>query len=431
MTAPLLIPLQLTRWCRVLGIALLAALVGACSSAPEPVPQTAQAPQTPASQTQALPTPASAATSSPSPTTQAPIRIGVTTSRTGELAEFSDLMLRGMKMWVADVNDRGALLGRRVELVVRDDASSESAASNAYQELLAAGVQLFVSPYSSDLTLATQAALGDANYAMVSVASAPEIWRNGTPRVFGLYTPADENMRPLLAAAQQQGLKTLAVAYQDANFPEAVATGAVRMASEYGLEVVTTARYSDASSIATAVATIKSKAPDVVVIGSYLRDAIDFSNAAAEQQLVPKLIGFSGGPALRDYGNVVGLARADGVISTVQWMRSVRFPGAFDFGFRYRQQYEIYPSYDAAGGYAALQVLEAAVRLADSTDPAAVREQLQNMKFRSILGHYRVDENGRQTAKSTYLVQWQDGHISLVYPPHLARWEIQTPFSGW
>ena len=363
---------------------------------------------------------------------QSPIRIGVTTSQTGELAEFSNLMLRGMEMWVADVNDRGALLGRRVELVVRDDGSSDDAASAAYAALLAEGVDLFVSPYSSELTLAAQATLGAANYAMVSVASAPEIWLEGNePRVFGLYTPADENMRPLLAAAQEQGLRTLAIAHQNSNFPAAVAAGTAAMAADYGLSLVANERYQSKASMQAAIARIKPLNPDLVVVGSYLQDAIEFTNAAAAAKLVPRLIGFSGGPALRDYGNAVGLQRADGVLSSVQWMRSVRFPGAFDFGFRYRQQFGIYPSYDAAGGYAALQVLEAAVRLADSAEPSAVREQLQNMKFRSILGHYRVNANGRQTAKSTYLVQWQDGHISLVYPPHLSRWKIRAPFSGW
>ncbi len=53
------------------------------------------------------------------------------------------------------------------------------------------------------------------------------------------------------------------------------------------------------------------------------------------------------------------------------------------------------------------------------------------MKFRSIIGHYRVDEFGRQTAKSTYLVQWQDSHISLVYPQTLARYPLKYPFPGW
>ncbi|MGI9328110.1 MAG: amino acid ABC transporter substrate-binding protein [Pseudomonadales bacterium] len=361
----------------------------------------------------------------------ATVRIGVSASKTGELSEVSNLMLRGMKMWIEDVNERGALLGQRVELVVRDDASSPANAAEAYRSLLAEGVKLFVSPYSSAMTLSVAEALGKADYAMVSVASAPEIWQGNDPRIFGLYTPADQNMRPLLAAAADQSLKTLAIAHLDSDFPNAVATGLQTMAAEFGLAIVSTERYQQDEDLGPLVDKLKQQNPDVVAVGSYLDDAIAFSEAAAASGLKPKLMGFSGGPALREYGDALGLQRADGVLSSVQWMRSVRFPGAFDFGFRYRQQHGIYPSYDAAGGYAALQVLEAAVRLADTTEPSTVRGQLKDMKFRSILGHYRVDDSGKQVAKSTYLVQWQDGHISLVYPKVLARWDLRFPFSGW
>jgi ABC-type branched-subunit amino acid transport system substrate-binding protein len=81
-------------------------------------------------------------------------------------------------------------------------------------------------------------------------------------------------------------------------------------------------------------------------------------------------------------------------------------------------------------GYAAGQVIEAAVRLAGTVDPAAVREQLGSLRFRSILGNFRVDKTGLQSAKSTYLVQHQEDHISLVYPANLARYRVLYPYPG-
>ncbi len=105
-------------------------------------------------------------------------------------------------------------------------------------------------------------------------------------------------------------------------------------------------------------------------------------------------------------------------------------PGGFDIAYRYEQKHHMYPSYDAAGGYAAGQVLEAAVRLAGTVDKAAVRDQLATLKFRSILGNYRVGPTGLQRAKSTYLVQCQEDHISLVYPPDVARYKVLYPYPG-
>ena len=373
---------------------------------------------------------ASAANASSTATAAAagPIRIGVTVSQTGRLAGFAAQQLHGMRQFVHDINHRGQLLGRPVELVSMDDGSTVEGAKRAFQELAGMGITLFVSPYSSTLTLALREQVHARDVAMVSVASAPEIWDRPNPKIFGLYTPADNNMLPVLRLAQDRGLKRLALIYQDSEFPRAVAAGVRRRVAEYELQVALDRAYDPGSVDYDALAAeIGNSDPDVVIVGSYLRDAVAFTRAARGNGVQPAVMAFSGGPALREFGNRVGFARANGLISTVQWMRSVRFPGSFDFGFRYRDRHGIYPSYDAAGGYAALQVLEAAVRLAGTDAAARVRGELLRMKFRSIIGHYRVDAFGRQTAKSTYLVQWQDAHISLVYPPEVARWPLRYP----
>lgn len=376
---------------------------------------------------------AQTATTTPIAPEAEPIRIGVPVSLTGRLADFADQQLKGMEQFVDDINNRGALLGRPVRLVTLDDGSTEAGAQSAYQRLRDQGIDLFVSPYSSELTLAIQPEVQNADVVMMSLASAPQIWKEGgsqAPKIFGLYTPADENMLPLLKLAQEKGLTRLGLVYQQTDFPEAVAAAVRLQAPQMGLQLVFDEGYgANAPNLAALADRLGNTNPEVVVVGSYIEDAIAFTNAATN--LKPKLIAFSGGPALRDYGDKVGHGKANGVLSTAQWMRSVRYPGSFDFGFRYRDRHGIYPSYDAAGGYAALQVLEAAVRLAGSTEPQAVREQLSNMKFRSIVGHYRVDARGRQTAKSTYLVQWQNSHISLVYPTELSRFELMYPFPGW
>jgi ABC-type branched-subunit amino acid transport system substrate-binding protein len=79
-------------------------------------------------------------------------------------------------------------------------------------------------------------------------------------------------------------------------------------------------------------------------------------------------------------------------------------PGAQDFAYRYRQRYGNNPDVYAVLGYSAGQVIEAAVRLAGTTEHDAVRQQLRSMYFRSLLGRYQVDETGRQRGKRNYLL---------------------------
>src|ERR1019366_1879530 len=55
---------------------------------------------------------------------QPPIKIGMTMAQTGGLAGGGKASLLGIEIWRDDVNARGGLLGRKVELVVYDDKSS-------------------------------------------------------------------------------------------------------------------------------------------------------------------------------------------------------------------------------------------------------------------------------------------------------------------
>lgn len=371
-------------------------------------------------------------TLSPAFAAESPIKIGVTTSLTGPLANFGVLQRNGMQMWADDINDRGALLGRPVQLVLYDDGSSAEQVTTLYEKLITQDkVDFLISPYSSQLTLAAAAVAEKHGVPMVTVASSTDIWRRGYKNVFGLYTPATANMDPVIELAKQRELATIALVYLDDDFPRDVATGVRATAAAKGMRVVLDEKYSnDLTAMPALAARVASANADVVIVASYMDDAVAFAKAAKVAGVKPKLIAYSGAPAVQEFIDKVGVPNVQGILSTAQWTRGIRLPGGFDVGFRYAAKHGEYPSYDVAGGYAAGQVIEAAVRLAGTVDHDAVRAQLGTLKFRSILGNYRVDPTGMQTAKSTYLVQCQDDHISLVYPPDIARYKLLYPYPG-
>src|SRR5258708_31417308 len=67
---------------------------------------------------------------------QPPIKIGMSMAQTGGLAGAGKSSLLGIEIWRDDVNARGGLLGRKVELVVYDDKSSSSETPALYAKLL-------------------------------------------------------------------------------------------------------------------------------------------------------------------------------------------------------------------------------------------------------------------------------------------------------
>ena len=79
-----------------------------------------------------------------------PIKIGMSMPQTGGLAGGGKPSLLGIEIWRDDVNAKGGLLGRKVELVVYDDKSSASETPALYAKLIDVDkVDLLFAPYAT------------------------------------------------------------------------------------------------------------------------------------------------------------------------------------------------------------------------------------------------------------------------------------------
>jgi branched-chain amino acid transport system substrate-binding protein len=361
------------------------------------------------------------------------IRIGATASLTGAYEVPGTSQLQGLQMWAADLNTRGALLGHHVELIAYDDESDPATSAALYRKLIEEdGVQLLIGPYGSDITLAASEIADQHGMPMVAAgAAARNIWMRGNENIFQIDTPAGQYMDLPLALARQEGLTRVALVYADSAFPREVAAGAREAVSAFGMELVVDQSFPEGSTDFGAIAgRLAAAAPEVLLGGTYLEDSIALVRAAKAAKVSPKIFAMTVGPAFREFGEALG-PDAEGIMGTVAWMRSGNLPMAYDFSYRYKQRFGSNAAAQSAYGYAAGQVLEAAVRLAGSLEPAAVREQLRTMKFRSLLGHYRVDDAGIQVGKKTYVLQWQSGYRLLVLPDDLRDAPVRFPFVPW
>ena len=361
------------------------------------------------------------------------IRVGTTQPLTGKFKDFGEEQLRGIQMWVHDINARGALLGKDVELVYYDDYSEAARSALLYRQLIEQDkVDLLIGPYSSDTTLAASAVTEQHDFPMVaSAASAEKIWQRGYKNIFGTDVPAANYMTLAIDIAQQNGAKTFDLISSDGAFSTEVAIGVRDEIARRGLTLLLDEVYQLDQTDFTAVAKkLRNSKGDVLLGATYLHDSVAISKALMATGGRPKvkkaMVALTVGPALREFGDEFGPA-AEGIVGVVQWLRSVKKPGSQDFAYRYRLKYGYNPGVHAVIGYSAGQVLEAAVRLAESTDKDAVREQLGKLEFHSLLGNYEVDETGRQIGKKNYLLQWQNDHRRLVAPPDVAERKLVYP----
>ena len=81
---------------------------------------------------------------------QQPIRVGFSIAQTGPISGGGQAALVALRMWADDLNARGGLLGRKVELVVYDDQGSPSMTPGIYSKLIDVDrVDLLIAPYGS------------------------------------------------------------------------------------------------------------------------------------------------------------------------------------------------------------------------------------------------------------------------------------------
>ena len=117
---------------------------------------------------------------------QPPIRIGASLAQTGAVAAPVQNQLRGYQLCVKHTNEKGGVLGRKVELVDYDDGSDPATAVRLYEKLITQDkVDLVLGPYSSAITDAVAEVSEKHKLPMVApLATATSIYRKGRKFIF-------------------------------------------------------------------------------------------------------------------------------------------------------------------------------------------------------------------------------------------------------
>ncbi len=364
---------------------------------------------------------------------QAPIKIGASISLTGTYAKLGSYTQDGYQMCVKEINDKGGLLGRKIEFVIYDDRSDPPTAIRLYEKLITEDkVELVMGPYSSPVTKAASGVSEKYKKIMVaSLAAETAIWERGFKYLFMTISPAEAYMEGLIDLAAERGLKTVAVINEDTSFARAAAAGAVDLAKKKGMRVVFHDAYPKGTTDFSALLIkIKSLNPDVFVAGSYFDDAVATTRQMKELDVNPKMYGVTVGGDVPDFGTQLGKT-AEYVYGSTQWSDDVRYPGVKEFVQNYKKMFNREFSYHAPAAYSACQVFAEAIRRANSLDSDKIREQLLKMRLTTAFGDYHVDERGFQIAHKMVTIQWQDGRRVTVWPSQLAETKAIFPTPPW
>src|SRR5262249_10424798 len=171
---------------------------------------------------------------------QQPIRIGATTALTGEASIQGGYVREGYLLCQKHANEKGGVLGRRIEFVIYNDASNGKTAAGLYEKLIAEDkVDAVLGPYGSGITEAVADVNEKHRMLMIApTAASTPIWEKGRRHLIMVLSPAEGLAEGVLDLAARNGFKRVAVIQHDALVPNTIVKGASELVKSKGLEMV-------------------------------------------------------------------------------------------------------------------------------------------------------------------------------------------------
>jgi|SoiMethySBSTD1v2_1073268.scaffolds.fasta_scaffold04431_15 branched-chain amino acid transport system substrate-binding protein len=371
-----------------------------------------------------------------------PIKIGASLPLTGDFSEPGVAAQQGYQIWQQLVNDSGGLLGRPVDITVKDDQSDQNVVVTDYNALIQQDkVDLLLGTFSSLLNLPASAVAERNRMLYVEPAGgSPEMFSRGFKYLFFAQQATAEHQADLFSQwaaglPADQKPKTAAYVIADDPFGGPVAEGIQSQLEAAGVQTVYSKVYPPETTNFDAIAaSVAAKKPDVIAQGSAgLADGVGLDRALIKVGYSPKQLFQASTPSFADqFSNGVGLENTEGIFYAVSYHVDAPTPGNTDFLQAYRAKFNTDPPEDAADAYAAAQVLQAAVENVGSIDDqTALADWLRANSVDTILGTLSWDDTGAPE-QAFLLAQWQSGDEEIVLPEDAATSDtIVNPKPPW
>jgi len=352
-----------------------------------------------------------------------PIKVGFSMALTGSVAPNGKQILLALEIWRDDVNAKGGLLGRPVELVYYDDQSNPSNVPTIYSKLISVDkVDLLLGPYATNMAAAAMPTITQNNKTTITMLAIGVNSHFNYNRYFSMVPVGPEGVKAFsrgffeLAAAQNPKPKSVALLAADAEFAKTASDGARENAKALGFDIIYDKTYPPNTSDFTAVVrAVQAANADVVFVAAYPPDTVGIVTAAHEVRLAPKIFG----------GTMVGLLVTpikmrlgplmNGIVIMESFVPSPQFnfPGLQDVLAKYRgkaagEKIDPFGYGFVPFAYAAGQVLAQAVTATKSLDHDKLATYIHANKFSTVAGEIAYNKNGDWTEPRTVFTQFQD-----------------------
>jgi branched-chain amino acid transport system substrate-binding protein len=361
---------------------------------------------------------------SASASSSTPITIGASLSLTGDFSADGQAFEKGYQLWASDVNAKGGLLGRQVQLKILNDNSSPTQVATNYTTLFGSDkVDLAFGPFSSLLTTPSASVAAHYGYALVEGAGgAPSVFESpanvAAHNVFDVSLPIEDELIPFVnwvaSLPPNERPKTAAYPMADDPFADPPVQLAQQKLQALGVKTVYSKIFpEEPASYKPAADQVAASGAQAVLLGSTdVPTVAAFMQAFEQQHYNPKMFICAAGP---DQGaaftSAVGKGNATGMMVPNGWYPGYANPESQAMVNEYVAKYGGTASdinADVAEAYSVGQVMAQAVAATGGTNNAKIISYLHSgVTLNTVQGPVKFDELGKNSSAAAFTFQWQ------------------------
>jgi branched-chain amino acid transport system substrate-binding protein len=335
------------------------------------------------------------------------IKIGEFSSLTGKEASFGQFSHNGTQLAIDEINARGGVLGKPIQLIYEDDQSKAGQAATVVRKLISSDkVVAILGEVASSRSLEAAPVCQASQIPMITPASTnPDVTEKGDLIFRTCFTDAFQGK--LLAEFAAKSLKAKKVAVlidTKSDYSVGLANNFKQAFLANGGEIVSERNYSGGDKDFRAqLTTIKAARPDAVFIPGYYTDVGLLIRQARQVGIRAALFGGDGwgSPSLPQ----VAGAAIEGTYYSTHFSADENRAEVQDFVAKYKAKYGVSPDAMAALGYDSALILADAIKRAGSTDAQKLRAAIASTKdFACVTGPISLDEH-RNARKSAVMLK--------------------------
>ncbi|MFC3625868.1 branched-chain amino acid ABC transporter substrate-binding protein [Vogesella amnigena] len=352
------------------------------------------------------------------------VKIGFAAPLTGPQAHYGEEYKNGVTLAIEDANaEKPSIDGKPVtfELVAEDDQADPKIATQLAQKFVDNKVAGIVGHFNSGTSIPASKIYSDAGIPMVAMATSPVFTTQGYKTTFRSMT-SDTQQGSVMGqfVVNKLGAKKIVIVDDRTAYGQGLADEFEKAVKAAGGEVVKREFTNDkATDFAAILTSIKGVSPDVVFYGG--ADAQSAPMAKQMKRLGLKAPLVSG--EMTKTPNFLQLAgkEAEGTIASLAGLPLDKMPKGADYATRYKARFNMDVATYSPYGYDATRVLIAAMKEANSAEPAKYLPVLAKIQYKDGVtsSNWTYDEKG----------DLKDGGIT-VYKVQNGQWTVMETVGG-